>query len=67
MKRPNPLSPFLMTPVERRTELCGLLSLGLVRLRMRDVGEVSDETGENLLHLLSEQSGSPGANHRRPV
>jgi hypothetical protein len=25
-----------MTPAERRAELCGLLALGLVRLRMRD-------------------------------
>ena len=36
MKRPNPLHPDLMTPAERRTELCGLLALGLVRLRMQE-------------------------------
>ena len=28
MKRPNPLSPALMTPAERRTELCRLLAPG---------------------------------------
>ena len=39
MKRPNPLSPDLMTAAERRTDLCGLLALGLVRLRMRETGE----------------------------
>ncbi|NAZ38275.1 hypothetical protein GT358_15720 [Rubellimicrobium sp. CFH 75288] len=49
MKRPNPLPPDRMTPAERRAELCGLLSLGLVRLRMRGGGEVSDETGEPCL------------------
>ena len=38
MKRPSPLPPDLMTPAERRTELCGLLVLGLVRLRMRESG-----------------------------
>jgi len=36
MKRPNPLHPSLMTPTDRRAELCGLLALGLVRLRMRE-------------------------------
>ena len=36
MKRPNPLPPDQMTPAERRAELCGLLALGLVRLRMRE-------------------------------
>jgi hypothetical protein len=46
INRPNPLAPSAMTPAERRTELCGLLALGLVRLRMREVSKVSDDTGE---------------------
>ena len=53
MKRPNPLPPDKMTPAERRAELCGLLELGLVRLRMREKGEVSDDVGErlSLIHI----------------
>ncbi len=33
--RKNPLSPFHMTPAERRSELCRILALGLVRLMQR--------------------------------
>ena len=50
IRRPNPIAPSAMTPVERRTELCGLLALGLVRLRQREMGKVSDATGEIRLH-----------------
>ncbi|MRH22718.1 hypothetical protein GH815_17225 [Rhodovulum strictum] len=46
----NPLPPDQMTPAERRAELCRLLALGLVRLRLRERGEPSDETGETRLH-----------------
>ena len=38
MKRPNALPPDQMTPAARRAELCGLLALGLIRLRMRETG-----------------------------
>ena len=55
MKRPNSLPPDQMTPAERRAELCGLLALGLVRLRMRETGEVSDGTGESCLHYPPDQ------------
>jgi len=55
MKRPNPLPPDLMTPAERRTELCGLLALGLIRSRMRDDGKVSDDTGESCLHYPADR------------
>jgi len=65
MKRPNPLPPDLMTPAERRAELCGLLALGLVRLRMRESGEVSDDTGESCLHLSSDQCRHATPTHRR--
>nr|WP_089278984.1 hypothetical protein [Antarctobacter heliothermus] len=55
MKRPNPLPADQMTPAERRAELCGLLALGLVRLRMRDQAKVSDNTGESFLHYPADE------------
>ena len=65
MKRPNPLSPMLMTPTERRAELCRLLALGLVRLRMQDGGEVSDDSGERCLHYPPDQCRHATPTHRR--
>ncbi|PIV81647.1 hypothetical protein COW53_03255 [bacterium CG17_big_fil_post_rev_8_21_14_2_50_64_8] len=65
MKRPNPLPPDQMTPAERRAELCGLLALGLVRLRMRDGAEVSDNTGERCLHYPDDQCRHATPTHRR--
>ncbi|MCA8881998.1 MAG: hypothetical protein KDA73_19050, partial [Rhodobacteraceae bacterium] len=50
IRRPNPLAPSAMTPAERRAELCGLMALGLVRLKRRERGEASDDTGEIRLH-----------------
>ncbi|PKP68237.1 MAG: hypothetical protein CVT83_05980, partial [Alphaproteobacteria bacterium HGW-Alphaproteobacteria-5] len=50
MKRPNPLPPDMMSPGERRTELCGLLALGLVRLLLRERGKDPEITGEIRLH-----------------
>ena len=64
-RHPNPLSPFLMSPAERRIELCALLALGLIRLRMRDRGEVSDRTGESFLHSPPDQSAHATLTHRR--
>jgi hypothetical protein len=55
IRRPNPLAPSAMTPAERRAELCGLLALGLVRLRMRDAPQVPAEQGEFPLHNLADQ------------
>lgn len=55
MKRPNPLPADKMTPAERRADLCGLLALGLVRLRMRDLAEVSDDIGESCLHYPADE------------
>jgi hypothetical protein len=46
MKRPNPLPPDQMTAAERRAELCGLLALGLMRLKMKDEPKPADDTGE---------------------
>lgn len=56
MKRPNPLPPDLMTPAERRAEICCLLALGLIRLRQRDTVQLSDGYGESSLHNSSLQS-----------
>jgi len=66
MKLPNPLSPTLMTPAERRAELCHLLALGLVRLHQRHMQRY-DRHGESSLHFPPEQSGSPDATDRRPA
>ena len=65
MKRPNPLSPDQMTPAERRAELCGLLALGLVRLRMRETGGVSEDPGESCLHYPADRSVHATPTHRR--
>jgi hypothetical protein len=56
MKRPNALPPEQMTPAERRTELCALLALGLVRLRQRERGEPTEDSGDIGLHLTGERS-----------
>jgi len=64
-KRPNPLSPFRMTPPERRAELCGLLALGLIRLRIRTEDARERETGDISLHNPAARSGHATANDRR--
>ena len=61
----NPLSPFLMTPAERRAELCRILALGLIRLRMRQSTQLSDCTGESSLHSPPDQSAHATPTHRR--
>jgi hypothetical protein len=65
MKRPNALRPDQLTPAARRAELCGLLALGLIRLRMRGRGEVSDKTGESCLHCPRDQCLHATPSHRR--
>ena len=55
MKRPNPLASALMKPAERRAELCNLLALGLIRLRLGNRGELSDTIGETSLHSAPDQ------------
>lgn len=65
MKRPNPLPPDLMTPAERRDELCQLLALGLLRLRKRETVQLSDGYGESSLHNSADQSIHATPTHRR--
>lgn len=61
----NPLSPSLMSPKERRTELCRILALGLIRLMQRQSSQLSDGTGESSLHSLPDQSAHATPTHRR--
>jgi hypothetical protein len=61
----NPLSPFHMSPAERRTELCRILALGLVRLMQRQSSELSDHIGESSLHFAPDQSGHATREQRR--
>ncbi|MSU91909.1 hypothetical protein GE300_20335 [Rhodobacteraceae bacterium 2CG4] len=63
----NPLPPDQMTPAERRADLCGLLALGLVRLRQRERGEPSDESGEIRLHSPADRCRHATPTHRRPA
>lgn len=63
MRLPNPLPPDRMRPLERRSELCRLLGLGLVRLRLRDHGAgaqsstLSGPGGESSLDCPARRSG----------
>jgi len=61
----NPLSPFHMTPAERRAELCRILALGLLRLRMRQSSELSDAIGECSLHSPPDQRAHATPTQRR--
>ncbi len=53
----NPLSPSLMTTRERLDELCRLLALGLVRLRLRQSSEVVEPAGDSSLGFVPDRSG----------
>ena len=61
----NPLNPCHMQPLERRAELCRILALGLIRLRMSGAMQVSDEHGESSLHKPPNQSAHATPTHRR--
>jgi hypothetical protein len=65
MKRPNPLPADLMSPTERRAELCALLALGLIRLHQRELPQLSDRYGESSLHNSANQSVHATSTHRR--
>lgn len=65
MKRPNPLPADLMSPTERRAELCALLALGLIRLHQRELPQLSDQYGESSLHNSANQSVHATPTHRR--
>lgn len=61
----NPLNPNLMSPMERRAALCAILALGLIRLRMRESGQLSAGHGEFPLHNSPDQSGHATTEKRR--
>lgn len=65
MSGPNPLSPFQMSPAERRADLCRILALGLIRLHMGQSSQLSDPTGESFLHSPPDQSAYATPTHRR--
>jgi len=64
-KCPNPLSPHLMSPAERRAVLCRILALGLIRLRMPSSSYLFDRTGESCLHCPPDQCLHATPTHRR--
>jgi len=65
LRRPNPLPPDMLSPAERRAELCRLLAAGLIRLRVRESGQHIEREGEFPLHNSLDQSGSAGPTNRR--
>jgi hypothetical protein len=65
MMRPNTPPPEQMLPAERRAELCGLLALGLIRVRLRDAAQLSAGNGEFPLHNSPDQSGTAETLNRR--
>jgi hypothetical protein len=67
LRRPNALSPYLMSPAERRAELCRILALGLVRLMQRQSSELSEVTGESSLHCPPDQSAHATPTDWRPA
>lgn len=62
---PNPLNPNLMTPAERRTDLCRILALGLFRLRVGDADQLSAKHGEFPLHNSAVQRAHATPTNRR--
>ena len=62
---PNPLHPHQMKPLERRAELCAILARGLIRLRLRQSTELSDDRGDSSLRFPPDRSGHATASQRR--
>jgi hypothetical protein len=61
----NPLSPGLMSPEERRAEVCAILARGLVRLRMRQAQRQAGDNGDFPLHFSAGQSATAEPLERR--
>lgn len=61
----NPYPAHLMSPMERRAELCRLLAQGLIRLLARQSSTLSADTGESSLHSARHRSGHATPTHRR--
>lgn len=56
----NPLPPGRMTATERRQELCALLALGVIRVRMR-----SSDFQETIRHGDDRVTTHPGKTERK--
>jgi hypothetical protein len=67
MHRTNALSPDQMTPAQRRAELCGLIALGLLRMRARaaEFAQRSEPNGESCLHYPQNQCLHANQTHGR--
>jgi hypothetical protein len=63
----NPLHPRHMTPKERLAEVCDLLAVGLIRLRLRQSSQLFEALGESSLHNPAHQSGHANRKRRRPA
>lgn len=63
----NPYPAALMSPLERRAELCRLLALGLVRLRARQSSDLSGAIGESSLPFRAHRSGHATPTQGRPA
>ena len=61
----NALRPEMMSPTERRAELCRILALGAIRLRMDEKNQHSAVNGEIPLHNSADQSGHATPEKRR--
>jgi hypothetical protein len=61
----NPYPARLMSPQERRAELCRLLGVGLVRLRARQSSDLSAPAGESSLPSARHRSGHATPMQRR--
>lgn len=64
LKRPNALHPDELRPEERRAELCRLLALGLVRLRMRTLADDRSSGGEPSLRHPPDRSADETPTHK---
>jgi hypothetical protein len=67
MRRPNALHPRHLNPLERRDELCAILALGLLRLRLSKSTAVFEHVGDSSLHYSPGQSGHATPTIRRIV
>jgi hypothetical protein len=54
-----------MSPAERRAELCAILAIGLMRLRLRQSSELSVEMENSSVDFAPDQSGHATASDRR--
>ncbi len=61
----NPLSPYKMSPTERRAELCRILALGLLRMKAQQSSELYASLGESSLHSLPDQRTHATPTQRR--